>query len=110
VVPGGFFLEQRIELDFMGMPIHSVELIGYEPETKTFPSIVFSSMSPVPLPYRWKIGEDDRVRISVSYGPWMRRSRVPSPRTVGASVEAGVSTRARTRRSTSPTTSPGRVK
>ena len=67
-LPGGFFLEQRIELDFMGMEIRSLELIGYDPETDTFPSTVYSNMSPTPLPYRWEVG-DDAVTISVSYGP-----------------------------------------
>jgi hypothetical protein len=67
-LPGGFFLEQRIELDFMGMAIHSLELIGYDPETNTFPSTVYSNMSPTPLPYRWRV-DDDTVTISVSYGP-----------------------------------------
>jgi len=67
-LPGGFFLEQRIELDFMGMRIESLELIGYDPETGTFPSTVYSNLSPTPLPYRWKV-EDDNVKISVSYGP-----------------------------------------
>jgi Protein of unknown function (DUF1579) len=67
-LPGGFFLEQNIELDFMGMPIHSLELIGYDPETGTFPSTVYSNMSPTPLPYRWTI-DGDSVTISVSYGP-----------------------------------------
>jgi uncharacterized protein DUF1579 len=68
-LPGGFFLEQRVELDFMGLNIHSLELIGYDPETKTFPSTVYSNLSPAPLPYRWEIGENDTVTISVSYGP-----------------------------------------
>jgi hypothetical protein len=67
-LPGGFFLEQRIQLDFMGLQIDSQELIGYDPETGTFPSTVFSNMSPAPLPYRWKV-DDDTVTISVSYGP-----------------------------------------
>jgi hypothetical protein len=67
-LPGGFFLEQRVQLDFMGMQIDSLELIGYDPETKTFPSTVYSNMSPTPLPYRWDVGEDT-VTISVSYGP-----------------------------------------
>jgi hypothetical protein len=67
-LPGGFFLEQRVELDFMGMRIDSLELIGYDPESKTFPSTVYSNMSPTPLPYRWEVG-DDGVKISVSYGP-----------------------------------------
>lgn len=67
-LPGGFFLEQRITLDFMGLQIDSLELIGYDPETKTYPSTVFSNVSPTPLPYRWDVG-DDTLRISVSYGP-----------------------------------------
>jgi Protein of unknown function (DUF1579) len=67
-LPGGFFLEQRISLNFMGMAIESLELIGYDPETGTFPSTVFANMSPTPLPYVWKIDGDD-VTISVSYGP-----------------------------------------
>ena len=67
-LPGGFFLEQRIQLDFMGLQIDSQELIGYDPESGTFPSTVFSNMSPAPLPYRWRV-DDDTVTISVSYGP-----------------------------------------
>jgi hypothetical protein len=67
-LPGGFFLEQDIELDFMGLMISSHELIGYDPETDTFPSTVFSNMSPAPLPYRWQVEGDD-VTITVTYGP-----------------------------------------
>jgi hypothetical protein len=67
-LPGGFFLEQRIHLDFMGMEIESLELIGYDPSTDSFPSTVFSNLSPTPLPYRWEV-DDDTVTISVSYGP-----------------------------------------
>jgi hypothetical protein len=67
-LPGGFFLEQRLTLDFMGLKIDSLELIGYDPETKTFPSTVFSNLSPTPLPYRWEVG-DDILTISVTYGP-----------------------------------------
>jgi hypothetical protein len=48
--------------------INSLELIGYDPETRTFPSTVYSNLSPMPLPYRWEVG-DDAVTISVSYGP-----------------------------------------
>ena len=66
-VAGGFFLEQRVRIDFMGLEIDSVELIGYDPETDTFPSTVYSNFSPVPLPYRWDARGDD-VTISVSYG------------------------------------------
>ena len=68
-LPGGFFMEQLFEMDFMGMKIHSQELIGYDPETDTFPSTVYSNMSPAPLPYRWEVGDDGSVTISVKYGP-----------------------------------------
>ncbi len=67
-LPGGFFLQQRIELSFMGMDLRSLELIRYDPETQAFPSYVYSNMSPIPLPYKWDI-QDDTLTISVAYGP-----------------------------------------
>ncbi len=68
-LPGGFFLEQHVTLDFAGFAqIDSLELIGYDPETGTFPSQVYSNMSPQPLPYTWTI-DGDTVTISVSHGP-----------------------------------------
>ncbi len=67
-LPGGFFLEQRFQMDFMGMEIHSLELIGYDPEADAFPSTVFSNLSPTPLPYRWQV-DGDSLKITVSYGP-----------------------------------------
>ena len=57
-LPGNFFLEQRFSLDFMGTQIESLELIGYDPETDTFPSTVYSNISPAPLPYRWQVEGD----------------------------------------------------
>ena len=66
--PGGFFLEQQGTLNFLGMELDSLELIGYHPETGTFPSTVFSNVAPQPLPYRWEI-DGDTLKISVSYGP-----------------------------------------
>ena len=67
-LPGGFFLEQRVRIDFMGMQIDALELIGYDPATDTFPSTVYSGFSPIPLPYRWDVQGDD-VTIEVTYGP-----------------------------------------
>jgi hypothetical protein len=67
-LPGGFFLEQHVTMDFMGLEIDSLELIGHDPETGTFPSTVYSNLSPAPLPYRWEV-DDDTVRITVAYGP-----------------------------------------
>ena len=69
-LPGRFFLEQRITLDFAGFAqIESLELVGYDPETGTFPSQVFSNMGPQALPYTWQVGDDGSLIISVSYGP-----------------------------------------
>jgi hypothetical protein len=67
-LPGGFFLEQMIDLDFMGLEIHSLELVGYDAQSGTFPSTVFSNLSPTPLPYRWEV-QGDEVKITVSYPP-----------------------------------------
>jgi Protein of unknown function (DUF1579) len=68
-LPGGFFLQQDVELDFAGMfEVKSHELIGYDAESGAFPSTVFSNLSPTPLPYRWEL-DGRTLRISVSYGP-----------------------------------------
>jgi Protein of unknown function (DUF1579) len=67
-LPGGFFLEQRARIDFVGQQIDALELISYDPETDTFPSTVFSGFSPTPLPYRWDV-QGDRVTITVAYAP-----------------------------------------
>jgi len=67
-LPGGFFLQQRIVLSFMGLEIESLELVGYDAETDAFPSTVFSNLAPMPLPYRWEVDEDT-LTITVSYGP-----------------------------------------
>ncbi|WP_133884124.1 DUF1579 family protein [Glycomyces sp. NRRL B-16210] len=68
-LPGGFFLEQHVQIDFAGMAqIDSCELVGYDPATGTYPSQVYSNMSPQSLPYTWKINGDD-VTITVVHGP-----------------------------------------
>lgn len=67
-LPGGFFLQQRVEMDFAGMKIQSLEIIGYDAETGAFSSLVYSNLSPAPLPYKWDL-RDDTLTISVAYGP-----------------------------------------
>ena len=66
-LPGRYFLQQTIELNFMGMLIQSREIISCHPETKMFSSLVYSNMSPVPLPYTWDV-DGDNLTISVQYG------------------------------------------
>jgi hypothetical protein len=66
---GGFFLVQDIELDFAGLfDVQSHELVGYDPETEAFSSLVFSNLAPTPLPYKWEV-QGRRLTITVSYGP-----------------------------------------
>jgi hypothetical protein len=57
-LPGGYFLQQRIRLDFAGHSVEGLEVIGYDPATGTFPSTVYPSMAGVPIPYRWEIDGD----------------------------------------------------
>jgi hypothetical protein len=61
-LPGGFFLQQRVALNFMGFDIAGLEVIGYDPATGRFPSTVFASMVGVPIPYEWNV-QGDRVKI-----------------------------------------------
>jgi Protein of unknown function (DUF1579) len=68
-LPGGFFMQQDVELDFAGVThIASSELIGYDPESGGFSSYVFSNLSPSPLPYTWDL-RGDTLTIAVSHGP-----------------------------------------
>ena len=62
-LPGGFFLQQRFEMNFAGFEIRSLELIGYDPETEAFSSLVYSNMWGAPLPYQWDL-QDDVLKIS----------------------------------------------
>jgi hypothetical protein len=57
-LPGGYFLQQRITLDFGGFEVQGLEVIGYDPATGTFPSTVYPSMAGTPIPYRWEIHGD----------------------------------------------------
>jgi hypothetical protein len=66
-LPGGFFLQQRIDLDFAGFEIQATEIIGYDAESGVYPSTVFSNMVGVPLPYEYDIKGDD-VTIRTEFG------------------------------------------
>jgi hypothetical protein len=62
-MPGEFFLQAVGEMNFKGFLIKSVEIIGYDPESKTFPSHVYSNMSGTMFPYSWDI-QGNTVRHS----------------------------------------------
>jgi len=54
-LPGGFFLKSTGEINFKGVLIQSLEIIGYDPESHTFPSNVYSNLDGKVLPYSWNI-------------------------------------------------------
>lgn len=66
-LPGGFFLQQRTELDFAGMEVRGLELIGYDPELGTYPSTVYPNMVGIPLPYEYKL-DGDHLTIRTEFG------------------------------------------
>ena len=61
-LPGGFFLEQRISLDFSGYQVEGLEIIGYDAATGRFPSTVYSNMVGIPLAYWYEV-EGDKLKI-----------------------------------------------
>jgi hypothetical protein len=71
-LPGGHFLVQRFEADFMGMEIKSLELIGYDAATDTYPSTVFSNMAGMPLPYRWTLDGEELTISAEAMGSTFR--------------------------------------
>ena len=54
-LPGEFFLKQSGEIYFRGLKFQSLEIIGYDPSSETFPSSVYSNMSGIVLPYQWSV-------------------------------------------------------
>lgn len=54
---GGFFQEQRgtIEMLSTGFKVEALEIIGYDPETDTFPSTVYSGLGGQPASYAWDV-------------------------------------------------------
>jgi len=57
-LPGGFFLQQRGEIEVMGLKVRSLEIVGYDASTKLFSSYVFSNMGEVPARYYWDVQGD----------------------------------------------------
>ncbi|RPJ53147.1 MAG: DUF1579 domain-containing protein [Methanobacteriota archaeon] len=72
-LPGGFFLKQTFEADFAGMTIQSLEVIGYDPSSDTFPSTVYSNLAGDPIPYRYDVrGNDVTITTDLGGGATMR--------------------------------------
>jgi Protein of unknown function (DUF1579) len=72
-LPGGFFLQQRVQIDFQGMDIRGLEVIGYDPATGKFPSTVYSNLIGVPIPYEYDVqGDDVTIRTELAGGATFR--------------------------------------
>jgi Protein of unknown function (DUF1579) len=71
-LPGGFFVAQRFTADFVGQPIESLEIIGYDPESDTFPSTVYANMAATPLSYRWELDGDEVTIATEELGATFR--------------------------------------
>jgi hypothetical protein len=54
-LPGGFFLKSTGEIVFKGVLIQSLEIIGYDPSTGTFPSSVYSNLDGTVPQYEWNV-------------------------------------------------------
>ena len=57
-LPGGFFLQQRGEIQVKGFKVYGLEIVGYDPATKNFPSYVFSNIGETVGRYYWDVEGD----------------------------------------------------
>jgi len=53
---GGFFFEQKIDIDYIGLKIRGIEIIGYDPVTQALTSHVFDNQGDI-FDYVWEIGD-----------------------------------------------------
>jgi hypothetical protein len=65
-IAGGFFLKSEGELTFQGMVVKSVEIIGFDPDKKEFPSHVYSNMSGTVLSYEWNIHDKTLIHSGLN--------------------------------------------
>ncbi len=54
------------------MKIQSLEIIGYDPSSDMFPSLVYSNLAGVPIPYRYDVrGRDVTITTDLAGGAKM---------------------------------------
>jgi hypothetical protein len=56
--PGGFFMMQRGEMGAGDFQVKSLEVVGYDPVTKVFPSYVYSNLFEFHSKYFWDVRGD----------------------------------------------------
>ncbi|HKW04223.1 MAG TPA: hypothetical protein VJN71_02880 [Nitrososphaerales archaeon] len=55
MLPGGFLMAQHGEIKVKRLKLSSLEIVRYDPSTRTFPAYVFSDRGGTPLNYCWDI-------------------------------------------------------
>jgi hypothetical protein len=50
-----YFLQQKGKMEIMDTKMQSLEILGYDPSTDTFPALVYSNMGSIPLSYNWDV-------------------------------------------------------
>lgn len=93
-LPGGFFMVQQGWIRVGGLKIRSIEIIGYDSQTRAFPSYVYSDLNGVPSRYCWDVRGDvvehwtdgaryagrfseDRTRLIGGWRPVGRERKAP---------------------------------
>lgn len=54
----GFFIKQYGEWDILGAQMRTMEIIGYDPATQTYPAVAYSNMNSLALSYQYDIQGD----------------------------------------------------
>jgi len=54
-LPGGFFLQLRGTIRMDNFEVQSLEIVGYDPASKTFSANVFSNVDGTPAIYYWNV-------------------------------------------------------
>jgi hypothetical protein len=71
-LPGGFFLQQRVRIQFTDFEVEGLEVIGYDPATGSYPSTVYPSLAGTPLAYRWELDGDELTITTEELGAVFR--------------------------------------
>jgi hypothetical protein len=86
-LPRGLLMQQRSALRVGNLRVRSVDIVGYDPVSKTFPSFVYPNFEVDPLPYRWEVRGDSIVHSGIQ--DWELGLLVLSAKTADRSLSVG---------------------
>jgi hypothetical protein len=70
------------------MQIHGLELVGYEEQTDSLASLVYSNVSPEPVPYHWQL-DGSELTITMDEGATMHATISDDVSLLRGSLAAG---------------------